>query len=106
ATLAAAPDNFPNEAVIVNDGEKLWMDVSRSAVVPTLLEKMQPLVHGLMPKTNYSARKYQKKFSKQIEGLGKGEFRLNVWDPSALFFIKLSGVERKIRKVKKSILDP
>jgi hypothetical protein len=27
ATLAAAPDNYPNEAVIVNDGEKLWMDV-------------------------------------------------------------------------------
>jgi len=56
ATLAAAPDNYPNEAVIVNDGEKLWMDVSRSAVVPSLLEKMQPLLNGLIEKINYFRR--------------------------------------------------
>ena len=79
ATLAAAPDDYPNEAVIVHDGEQLWMDVSRSAVVPSLLEKMQPMVNGLIDKTNYYRRKYQKKFSKHITRLGKGEFRLNVF---------------------------
>ena len=106
ATLAAAPDNYPNEAVIVNDGEKLWMDVSRSAVVPSLLEKMQPLLNGLIEKINYYRRKYQKKFSKHVARLGKGEFRLNVSDPAAPLFIELSEAERRIRKEKKSSLDP
>jgi hypothetical protein len=106
ATLAAAPDNYPNEAVIVNDGEKLWMDVSRSAVVPSLLEKMQPLVNGLIDKTNYHRRKYAKKFSKEVAQLGKGEFRLNVVDSAAPLFAKLSEAERRVRREKKSLLDP
>ena len=106
ATLAAAPDNYPNEAVIVNDGEKLWMDVSRSAVVPTSLEKMRPLVNSLIDKTNYRRQKYQKKFGKEVAKLGKGEFRLNVLDPAAPLFTKLSESEVQIRRKKKRLLDP
>jgi hypothetical protein len=77
------------------------MNVSRVAGVPSLLEKMAPLVNGLIEKTNYHRRKYAKKFSKQIVGLGKGEFRLNVVDPAAPLFTKLSEAERRIRKEKR-----
>jgi hypothetical protein len=106
ASILAAPDDYPNEAVIMNDGRTISMNVSRVAVVPSLLEKMAPLVNGLIEKTNYHRRKYAKKFSKQIVGLGKGEFRLNVVDPAAPLFTKLSAAEMRIRKEKKSILDP
>jgi hypothetical protein len=42
------------------------MNVSRAAVVPGVLEKMQPLVNGLIEKTNYHRQKYAKKFSKRL----------------------------------------
>jgi hypothetical protein len=67
---------------------------------------MAPLVNGPIEKTNYHRHKYAKKLSKQIAGLGKGEFRFNVLDPAAPLFTKLSEAETRIRKKKKSILDP
>jgi hypothetical protein len=106
AALAAAPDDYPNEAVIMNDGKALSMNVSRSAVTPTVLEKMIPLVDGLIEKTNYHRQKYAKKFSKDVVKLGKGEFRLNVLDQTAPLFTELSETEMRIRKEKKSLLDP
>ena len=106
ASLSAGDDNYPNEAVIVNDGQIISMNVSRSAVVPGVLEEMAKLVESLIEKTNYHRQKHAKKFGREVAKLGKGEFRLNVLDPTAPLFTKLTESEVQIRREKKKLLDP
>jgi hypothetical protein len=105
ATLAVGQDDYPHEAVIENDGKTLVMAVSRVAVKPDVLEQMRDLLEALIEKTNYHRSKLANKFTKTLRKLGKGQFRLNVADPSALLFQKLSDAEMLIRKEKKSALD-
>ena len=106
ATLAVGPDNYPHEAVIVNDGNTIAMEVSRVAVNPEGLERMKDLVGALIKKTNYHRLKLANKFAKTLRKLGKGQYRLKVADPAASLFQKLSDAEMLIRKQKKSALDP
>jgi hypothetical protein len=101
ATLAVGPDDYPHEAVIENDGNTIAM-----AVKPDVLEQMRHLVEALITKTDYHRLKHANKFAKTLRKLGKGEFRLNVVDPSAPLFQKLSGAEKLVRRQKKSVLDP
>jgi hypothetical protein len=105
ASLEAAPNEYPNEAVIVNDGQTISMNVSRSAVIPSVLQRMIPLVESLIEKTNYRRQKYAKRFSKEIAKLPKGEFRLNVADPAAPLFTRLTTAEARIRRDKKRFFD-
>jgi hypothetical protein len=106
ATLEVGPDDYPHEAVIENDGKIIAMAVSRVAIKPDVLKEMKDLVEALITKTNYHRLKLANKFAKPLRKLGKGQFRLNVADPSAPLFQKLSDAEMLIRKQKKSILDP
>jgi len=106
ATLAVGQDDYPHEAVIENDGKTMVMAVSRVAVIPDLLEQMKDLVDELITRTNFHRSKFAKKFTKPLQKLGKGEFRLNIADPAAPLFQKLSDAEMLVRKQKKSALDP
>ena len=54
----------------------------------------------------YHRSKLANKFTKTLRKLGKGQYRLNVADPAASLFQKLSDAEMLIRKQKKSALDP
>jgi hypothetical protein len=106
ASLMVGEEDYPNEAVIENDGKKIAMAVSRVAVVPSFLEQTSPLVQELIKKTNYYRTKHGKKFANTIRKLGKGDFRLNVVDPSAPLFVKLSTAQSRVRQEKRKILDP
>jgi hypothetical protein len=106
ASLLVGEEDYPNEAVIENDGKTISMAVSRVAVKPTMLEEMSRLVEALIEKTNYYRSKHTKKFTNTIRKLGKGDFRLNVVDPSAPLFLKLSEVQRLVRQEKRKVLDP
>jgi hypothetical protein len=92
--------------VIENDGNKISISVDRAAVRPDGLERIGPLVNALIEKTNYHRFKYAKQFTKSIRKLGKGEFRLNVVDPSSAVFVKLSEAQRLARQKRKNALDP
>jgi hypothetical protein len=105
-SLMVGEEDYPNEVVIENDGKTIAKSVSRAAVVPSLLEQMSPLAQELIKKTNYYRTKHGKKFTNTILKLGKGDFRLNVEDPSAPLFVKLSAVQRRVRQEKRKILDP
>jgi hypothetical protein len=76
------------------------------AVLPGVLEEMAKLVESLIEKTNYHRQKHAKKFGREVAKLGKGEFRLNVLDPTAPLFTKLTESEVQIRREKKKLLDP
>lgn len=106
ATLAVSPDYYPHEAVIENDGKTIVMAVSRVAVKPDVLEQMRDLVEDLIKKTNYHRSKLANKFTKTLRKLGKGQFRLNIANPTAPLFQKLSDAEMLVRKKKKSVLEP
>ena len=106
ASLLVGEEDYPNEAVIENDGKTISMAVSRVAVKPTMLEEMSRLVEALIEKTNYYRSKHTKKFTNTIRKLGKGDFRLNVVDPCAPLFLKLSEVQRLVRQEKRKVLDP
>ena len=101
ASLMVGEEDYPHEAVIENDGKIISIAVSRVAVKPNLLEQMSPLVEALIKKTDYYRLKQAKKFASTIRKLGKGEFRLNVADPSAPLFLKLSAVQKLVRQEKK-----
>jgi hypothetical protein len=96
ASLLVGEEDYPNEAVIENDGKTISMAVSRVAVKPTMLEEMSPLVESLVKKTNYYRSKHAKRFTNIIRKHGKGDFRLNVVDPSAPIFLKLSAMQRLV----------
>jgi hypothetical protein len=106
ASLLVGEEDYPNEAVIENDGETISMAVSRVAVKPTTLEEMSPLVEALIKKTNYYRSKQAKRFANIIRKLGEGDFRLNVVDPSAPLFLRLSEAQRLVRQGKRKVLDP
>jgi hypothetical protein len=106
ASLKAGPDEYPNEAVIVNHGKKTYLDVSRSTPIPSFLAKMLPLTEALIEKMRDYRKKYWAKFAEEVKNLGPGEFRLNLVDRTAPFFTKLSRAERRVREEKKRIFDP
>ena len=105
ASLTVGKDDYPNEAVIENDGQNIAIAVSRAAVKPIFLERMLPLVEALIKNTHQCRLKHFRKFSKTIRRLGKGEFRLNVTDPNAPVFVRLSEAEKLVRKKKRSVFD-
>jgi len=100
ATLAVGQDDYPH------DDKTIVMAVSRVAVIPDALEQIKDLVDELITKTNFHRSKFAKKFTKHLQKLGKGEFRLNIADPAAPLFQKLSDAEMLVREQKKSVLDP
>jgi hypothetical protein len=105
ASLTVGKDDYPNEAVIENDGQNIAIAVSRAAVKPIFLERMLPLVEALIKNTHQCRLKHFRKFSKTIRRLGKGEFRLNVTDPNAPIFVPLTEEEKLVRKKKRSAFD-
>jgi hypothetical protein len=106
ASLMVAEEDYPNEAVIENDGKTISISVSRVAIKASVLEQMGSLVEALIEKTNYYRSKHTKRFTNTIRKLGKGSYRLNVVDPSAPLFLKLSEVQRLVRQEKRKVLDP
>jgi hypothetical protein len=105
ASLTVGKDDYPNEAVIENDGQKIAIAVSRASVKPIVVERMLPLAEALIEKTYWHRQRLFRKFSKTISRLGKGEFRLNVLDPDAPIFVPLTEEEKLVRKKKRSAFD-
>jgi hypothetical protein len=105
ASLTVGKDDYPNEVVIEHDGTIPRICVSRAAVKTVVLERMVPLVEALIEKTSWHRSKFAKKYSKTVRNLGKGEFRLNVTDPNAPIFVRLSKGEKFVRKKKRSAFD-
>jgi hypothetical protein len=107
ATLMTEPNEYPNEVVIVSErGKPIFTEVSRPTPIPGFLERMIPLIKLLIEKTTYHRDKKANKFVKTAVKLGEGQFRLNVADPTALLFTKLSESEVRVRREKKSVFDP
>jgi hypothetical protein len=99
ASAELRPDDYPNELVFENDGKELRFAITRFLGEPETFEAMKPLVDILVKKTWYHREKLSKKFKSHFGPYKNlGEFRLNVLDPVAPIFSKLSTAEKLIRQ--------
>lgn len=100
ANLAIREDDYPNDVILVNEGKKPFVQARRFAIKPTILERMLPVVDALIKET--SNRKFQitERLGEAVRNLEKGQFRLNVIDPSMPTFIKLSEAQKLARQKK------
>jgi hypothetical protein len=99
ASAMTRPDDYPNELVFENDNKGTSFHMTRFLAEPEFFKLMVPLVETLMRKTRYNADKLSKTFNRHF---GKyrnlGQFRLNVLDPSAPIFSKLTAAEKATRQ--------
>jgi hypothetical protein len=91
-------DDYLNDVVIKNDGKMLRAIVQRFAVEPGFLERMNPLVDALIEKTDYHRLRLSRKLKNHVLPLGIGEFRLNVVDPEAPLFSRLTEPQKLARE--------
>jgi hypothetical protein len=91
-------EDYPNEVLIKNDGKTISILTARAVLKPDQIERLIPLVKELIEKTNYHRIKHAKQFARPLSKLGKGEFRLNVIDPTAPIFVKLSEAQKIARQ--------
>jgi hypothetical protein len=93
------PDDYPNELVFENNNKGTRFHMTRFLAEPEFFELILPLVTTLIKKTRNQADKLSKVFNRHF---GKyknlGQFRLNVLDPSAPIFSKLTETERITRE--------
>lgn len=73
--------------------------MTRYLAEPSVFERMNPLLGALIDKTRYHSRKFANKLKGHF-GPSKnvGEFRLNVLDPAAPIFSKLTEPEKLARE--------
>jgi hypothetical protein len=97
ASVVLKVDDYLNDVVIKNDGKMLHAIILRFAIEPGFLEQMIPLVDALIEKTNYHRLRFARKLKNHVLPLGIGEFRLNVVDPQAPLFSRLTEAQKLAR---------
>jgi hypothetical protein len=97
ASAMTRPDDYPNDLVFVNNGKTVRFNMTRFLAEPPVFELMKPLLDALIKKTRYHTTKLTEKFKKYFELSNIGEFRLNVLDPAAPIFSKLTEAEKFTR---------
>jgi hypothetical protein len=99
ASAMTRPDDYPNELVFVNDSKGTNFHMTRFFAEPPFFELIIPLVETLIQKTRYHADKLSKRFNRHFSPTKNiGEFRLNVLDPTAPIFSKLTEAEKVTRQ--------
>jgi hypothetical protein len=97
ASVVLKADDYLNDVVIKNDGKTLRAIILRFAIEPGFLEQMIPLIDALIKKTNYHRLRFARKLKNRVLPLGIGEFRLNVLDPEAPLFSRLTETQKLAR---------
>jgi hypothetical protein len=99
ALAMTRPDDYPNELVFENSNKRRTFHMTRFLAEPEFFKLMIPLVETLIKKTRYHADKFAQTFKPYFEQYRNiGQFRLNVSDPAAPIFSKLTTAEKMIRK--------
>jgi hypothetical protein len=98
--LAIREDDYPNGVFLINEGKEPSVQIRRFVIEPTILEWMLPIVDVLIEETSNRKTQITERFGKAVRNLGKGQFRLNVIDPSMPTFIKLSEAQKLARQKK------
>jgi hypothetical protein len=99
ASVMTRPDDYPNELVLINDGKTFHFTITPFLAEPPFFKLISPLVDELIKETHYHRDRLVKEFYRDF-GLPKdiGEFRLNVVDPAAPIFSKLTEAEKITRE--------
>src|SRR5260370_10065582 len=100
ASLAIREDDYPNDVILANEGKEPAVQFRRFAIEPTILERMRPVVDALIEETGNRKSRTAQRFREAVRNLEKGQFRLNVIDPSMPTFIKLSEAQKLARQKK------
>jgi hypothetical protein len=92
-------DDYPNELVLINDGKTFHFIVTPFLAEPPFFKLITLLVDELIKETHSHRERLVKEFYRDF-GLPKdiGEFRLNVVDPTAPSFSKLTAAEKVTRE--------
>jgi hypothetical protein len=99
ASAMTRPDDYPNELVFVSDSKGTSFHMTHFFAEPEFFELIIPLVEMLIQKTRYHADKLGKKFNRHFGPTKNlGEYRLNVLDPAAPVFSKLTKAEKTTRE--------
>jgi hypothetical protein len=99
ASVMTRPDDYPNELVFVNKGKGRRFNMTRFFVEPPVFECMNPLLDALIEKTRYHSGKFANKLKRHFGPFKNiGEFRLNVLEPTAPIFSKLTATEKVVRE--------
>jgi hypothetical protein len=99
ASAITRPDDYPNELVLLNDGKTFRFTITPFFAEPPFFKLIAPLVDELIKETRDRNEQLVEKFYRDF-GLPKeiGEFRLNVLNPAAPVFSKLTEPQKAIRK--------
>jgi hypothetical protein len=99
ASAMTRPDDYPNDLVFVNNGKSHRFNMTRFLAEPPFFEWMTPLLDALIEKTRYHSGKFANKLKSHFGPFKNiGEFRLNVLDPAAPIFSKLTEIEKVTRE--------
>jgi len=99
ASAMIRPDDYPNDLLFVNNGKGHHFNMTRFLPEPPVFEWMIPLLDALIKKTRYHSNKFTKKLKGHFGPFKNiGEFRLNVLDPAAPIFSKLTDLEKTTRQ--------
>jgi hypothetical protein len=99
ASAMTRPDDYPNELVFVNSRQGRRFHMTRFLAEPPFFELMKPLLDALIEKTRYHSNKLADKLKGHFGPFKNlGEFRLNVLDPAAPIFSKLTEAEKLARE--------
>ncbi len=99
ASVMTRPNDYPNDLVFVNDGKDCRFNMTRLLVERPFFEWIIPLLDSLIEKTRYHSSKFANKLKGHFGSFKNiGEFRLNVLDPAAPIFSKLTEAEKTTRQ--------
>jgi len=99
ASAMAKADDYPNELIFENNAKGTRFGIAPLLIEPEFFKLMRPLVDQLIEKTGYHKDKLAKKFNRYFsQSKNIGEYRLNVLDPAAPIFSRLTDAEKKTRE--------